>query len=113
MLQLPAVVNARTKPVVLSLSTLYFLGLYLLTNRFHLGTPQLLPFSWVDSHAPFWGWTIWVYTSAYAGIMLGFWGSQDSRNINRLFYGFITLVTVSVTVFFFWPTTFPRADFPT
>ena len=46
MLQLPAVVNARTKPVVLSLSTLYFLGLYLLTNRFHLGTPQLLPFSW-------------------------------------------------------------------
>lgn len=86
--------------------------IYLVTNRYHLFEPQLLPFSWIDEVAPFLPWTVWIYVSEYILFPAAYFTSKDSENLTRYAYAFIALQISSVFIFVFWPTTYPRELFP-
>jgi membrane-associated phospholipid phosphatase len=86
--------------------------LYLPTNHFHLFTPQLLPFSWFDRLIPFLPRTVWIYISEYVFFIAVYFTCRDIVNLNKYFYSFLTLQTISVVIFCLWPTTYPRDLFP-
>ncbi len=88
------------------------LMLYQLTNRAHLFTPRILPFSRVDSAMPFWPWSVWIYFTEYAFFVYAYFFMKDLRLVTRYYYAYMTILFVSVTVFMLFPVTFPRSDFP-
>lgn len=101
-----------------SLWGLFFLGgaatliPYQLLNRFHVFEPQLLLFDKIDEMMPLWSWTVWIYITEYAFFLIAYFGLQNRENVTRYFYSYITILLISFVVFFFYPVTFPRADFP-
>jgi hypothetical protein len=86
--------------------------LYQFTNRVHLFTPKVLPFTSVDAAMPFWPWTVWVYFTEYAFFIYAYFFMRDLRLVTRYYYAYMTILFVSVTVFMLFPVTFPRADYP-
>ena len=88
------------------------IALYLLANHFHLSSPQLLPMSWVDERVPFLPNTVWIYISEYIFFTVVYLVSRDMANLNKYLYSFLTLQIVSVLIFWAWPTTFPRDQYP-
>ena len=87
-------------------------ALYLLTNHVHIFEPQRLGLTWVDQNVPFTPWTIWLYVSEYVYFILIYVLCRDELNLNRYFYSFSALQIISYFFFVFWPTTYPRAEFP-
>ena len=88
------------------------IALYLVANHFHLSSPQLLPMSWVDEQVPFLPNTVWIYISEYVFFTVIYLLSKDMVNLNKYLYSFLSLQVVSVLIFWAWPTTYPRDQFP-
>jgi len=86
--------------------------LYLTSNHFHFFTPQLLPLSWVDTLVPFLPYTVWIYISEYVFFAVVYITCKDMVNLNKYFYSFLVLQSLSVLIFWVWPTTYPRELFP-
>jgi membrane-associated phospholipid phosphatase len=86
--------------------------LYLTSNHFHFFTPQYLPMTWVDQAVPFIPLTLWIYISEYVFFAAIYLTCRDLVNANKYLYSFFALQTVSVAIFWMWPTTFPRHLFP-
>jgi membrane-associated phospholipid phosphatase len=86
--------------------------LYLAANHIHLFPPQLLPLSWVDQVTPFLPNTVWIYVSEYLFFFFIYHLCRDMVNTNKYLYSFLTLQILSVTIFWLWPTTYPRDQFP-
>jgi membrane-associated phospholipid phosphatase len=119
--QIPTAWESWSLPVFMTRENKYAVGwsmfavaaaMYLLANHFHIFPPRLLPMSWVDLAVPFLPSTFWVYTSEYVFFAVIYICSRDMNNLNKYFYSFLTLQLVSVAVFFVWPTTYPRGQFP-
>jgi membrane-associated phospholipid phosphatase len=110
-----------TLPIFMTKENKYLMGLflalcavalYLPANHFHFFPPQLLPFSWVDTVVPFLPYTVWIYISEYVFFVAVYLTCRDLVNLNKYFYSFLALQTVSVFIFWVWPTTYPRDLFP-
>ncbi|OFZ55288.1 MAG: hypothetical protein A2428_09095 [Bdellovibrionales bacterium RIFOXYC1_FULL_54_43] len=86
--------------------------LYLTSNHFHFFPPQYLPMSWVDQVVPFVPLTIWIYLSEYLFFVTIYFLCKDMANANKYLYSFFACQTVSVLIFWIWPTTYPRELFP-
>ena len=86
--------------------------LYLTSNHFQLFTPQYLPMSWVDRAVPFLPNTVWIYLGEYLLFTTVYINCRDMVNLNRYIYSFLFLQTVSVMIFWLWPTTYPREVYP-
>ena len=86
--------------------------LYLTSNHIHLFPPRLLPMSPLDHAVPFMPWTVWIYTSEYLFFAAVYVTCRDLVNLNKYLYSFIVLQSVSVAIFWLWPTTYPRDAFP-
>ncbi len=86
--------------------------LYQLTNRVHLFEPALLEFGAVDKIMPFLPSTVWIYFTEYAFFVYAYFWMRDLRLVTRYYYAYMTILFVSVTVFMFFPVTFPRSSFP-
>ncbi len=87
-------------------------ALYLLSNHFHFFNPQLMHLSIVDVRIPFLPYTVWIYVSEYLFFVSVYCSCQNILNLNKYFYSFLSLQTVSVFIFWLWPTTYPRELFP-
>jgi len=87
-------------------------ALYLYSNHFHLYPPQFLPMYWIDTVVPFLPHTVWIYVSEYIFFVAVYLTCRDMVNLNKYFYSFLTLQTLSVLIFWIWPTTYPRDLFP-
>lgn len=85
---------------------------YLASNHFHFFTPMQLPMSKIDEWVPFIPHTVWIYSSEYYLFALVYIFTKDSVNLGRYIYSFFFLQLTSVIIFWVWPTTFPRGDFP-
>jgi len=109
---LPLFINRENKLPVGAAMFLIAALLYLSSNRFHLFEPQLLPMTWIDRAVPFMPHSVWIYISEYIYFPLIYILCRDMENLNKYFYSFLGLQTVSVIIFWLWPTTFPRGDFP-
>ncbi len=104
--------DAKSRWVHLFIGGACTLILYQLTNRMHLFEPRLLEFGAVDHAMPFWPWTVWIYFTEYAFFVYAYFWMKDLRLVTRYYYAYMLILFVSVTVFLFYPVTFPRADYP-
>jgi membrane-associated phospholipid phosphatase len=86
--------------------------LYLASNHNPVFEPQLLGMTWVDRVIPFLPRSVWIYTSEYIFFLIVYINCRDMINLNKYLYAFVALQLISVTIFFFWPTTYPRDLFP-
>jgi membrane-associated phospholipid phosphatase len=109
---LPQVVTVKNKPWVGAIGAIIAALMYIGSNRFHLFEPQLLTYTSLDQAIPFVPWTFWIYASEYLFFFAIYLSLKSEHTMNRYIYSFFTLQTVSVLIFIFWPTTFPRDDFP-
>jgi membrane-associated phospholipid phosphatase len=91
-----------------------FIGasLYLTTNHYPIFPAQMLPMTALDRAIPFIPQTVWIYSSEMFLFFSVYILSKDLVNANKYLYSFLALQIVSVTVFFLWPTTYPRDLFP-
>lgn len=108
-------------PLIITKENKYSMGLvlavvattmYMTTNHIHFFTPQLLPMGAIDRAVPFLPHTVWIYTSEYYLFLTVYLLCKDVQNLNRYAYAFLALQSVSVLIFVFWPTTYPRDLFP-
>jgi membrane-associated phospholipid phosphatase len=108
-------------PLFLTRETKYLYGwtmfgfaalIYALANHLFLFPPKLLPMYWVDRMTPFMPNSIWIYLSEYAFFTTIYMVSRDMVNLNKFLYSFLILQVTSVTIFWLWPTTYPRDLFP-
>ncbi len=106
------VLNAGNRAQVILGSTIAFILLYGLPNRYHLVEPRLLPLLWADRMTPFLVESIWIYLSAMFMMFAAFFLLNEIKSHNQLVMSFGMLALMSVTVFWILPTTYPRADFP-
>jgi len=86
--------------------------LYLTSNHLHLSPPQYLPFTWIDESAPFIPLSVWIYISEYVYFIFVYFAIRDNVTLNKYLYSITTLQVVSVAIFWLWPTTYPRMNFP-
>jgi membrane-associated phospholipid phosphatase len=119
--QTPALGSGFALPMFITAENRYFAGflmfliaavLYLTSNHVHLFPPQFLPMTWVDQAVPFAPWTVWIYLSEYIFFGIIYALTRNYANLNKYWYSFVGLQIVSVTIFWIWPTTYPRDSFP-
>lgn len=104
--------DAKSRWVHLFIGGACTLILYQLTNRIHIVEPKLLEFGPVDNAMPFWPWTVWIYFTEYAFFVYAYFWMKDLRLVTRYYYAYMMILFVSVTVFLFYPVTFPRDNYP-
>ena len=85
---------------------------YITSNHFHIFPPVLLPMSAIDQWVPFIPQTVWIYTSEYWFFVTVYLVCKDLENVNKYLYSFLALQIFSVMIFWIWPTTYPRENFP-
>lgn len=85
---------------------------YYLTNHYPIYPPVELPKTWIDLNAPFWPWSVLVYTSEYFYFAFVFFQLRNHDNINKYLYSFFTLQIFSCAIFLFYPTIYPRDALP-
>ena len=112
MMSLPLLINEQNKYKMGLILWVLAVILYLPPNHFHLFTPQLLPMTWVDETVPFMPYTVWIYISEYLFFVMVYVSCKNLANLTKYFYSFLTLQSVSVMIFWFWPTTYPRDLYP-
>jgi membrane-associated phospholipid phosphatase len=86
--------------------------LYISSNWIHFFVPTQLPMTRWDLAIPIVPQWVFIYISEYLFFVAVYVTSKDMTNLNKWFYSFMSLQTVSVLIFFLWPTTYPRDLFP-
>jgi len=109
---LPLFLNRKNKYPYSLLWVAIGASLYLSSNHFPIHVPQLLPMTQWDRAIPFVPWTVWIYSSEMFLFFSVYGFSRDYVNANKYLYSFLAIQIISVTIFFLWPTTYPRGDFP-
>src|SRR6476620_9379160 len=113
--------NQWVLPIFITKKNKYWVGLflcivavmlYLSSNHYHFIPPRLLPLSWVDQLVPFLPGSVWIYISEYIFFLAVYITCKDMVNLNKYFYSFLSLQSVSVLIFWICPTTYPRDLFP-
>jgi len=111
-MKLPIFVTKGNKIFVGALMYAVSYAGYYLTNHHNFLEPRLLPFTWVDSGAPFLPYTVLVYMSEYFYFAFVYILLSNSDNINKYLYSFFTLQLFSCSIFMIVPTIYPRELFP-
>ncbi|MBI4042361.1 MAG: phosphatase PAP2 family protein [Deltaproteobacteria bacterium] len=82
---------------------------YEFTNKFQFFEPSPLPLMWVDKAIPLIPWTVWIYFSQYIYFFFGLAFIKHVHVMRKLMIAFFFCLTLSFLIFFFYPTTCPRA----
>jgi membrane-associated phospholipid phosphatase len=109
---LPLFMTKENKYVTGVVLAFVAVALYLPANHIHIFPPQELPRGWIDMMVPFMPYTVWIYLSEYLFFIAVYMTCKNMTNLNKYFYSFLTLQSVSVLIFWVWPTTYPRDLFP-
>jgi membrane-associated phospholipid phosphatase len=110
--RLPLFLTAGNKFPVGAVMFFLAVALYLPVNHFPAFEPQLLPLSWADRAVPFLPNTVWIYISEWFFFIFVYSMARDLTNLNKYFYSFLALQVVSIAIFWVWPTTYPRGEYP-
>ena len=111
-LALPLFITAKNKVLVGVIAFIFASIIYLSSNHFLLFTPHLLTLTKLDKAIPFIPATIWIYLTEYFLFISVYLLYKDLANLNKYLYSFMGMQIVSVLIFIFYPTIYPRADFP-
>ncbi|MBI3541893.1 MAG: phosphatase PAP2 family protein [Deltaproteobacteria bacterium] len=89
----------------------FFFG-YSLPNHYHLFPPQQLPLTPLDRAIPLMPWTILVYTSEYYLFVSAYFLFREELTRNKYIWSYFGVLFLGALFFIFFPTTYPRADWP-
>jgi len=111
-MKLPLFVTQKNKYFAGAL--MYGMGymFYYFTNHHPIFREHYLPLTWVDQNAPFLPYSVYVYISEYFYFAFVYILLNNYDNINKYLYSFFFLQLVSCSVFLFYPTVYPRGNFP-
>lgn len=109
---LPLFINRQNRILMALLCGVVFLFGYTIPNHFHLFTPQQLPLTPWDRAVPLMPWTIFVYTSEYVLFVSAYFAFSHELNRNRYVWSYFGVLLVGAFFFVFYPTTYPRNDYP-
>jgi len=112
MITLPLFITESNRIRMAFFCGLAFLFGYSIPNHFHYFIPQQLPLTEYDRAVPFLPWTIFVYTSEYVFFATAYFMLSDEVNRNRYIWSYFGVLLVGSIFFFFYPTTYPRGDYP-
>ena len=112
MMTLPLFIHQNNRVMMALLCALVFFIGYTVPNHFHLFEPQLLPLTQWDLAIPFMPWTIFAYVSEYVLFVSAYFLFSDGLNRNRYVWGYFGVLLVGAFFFVFYPTTYPRVDYP-
>ncbi|OFZ22551.1 MAG: hypothetical protein A2X94_03595 [Bdellovibrionales bacterium GWB1_55_8] len=82
------------------------------TNHFQSSPLALLEMTTLDRLIPLIPETIWLYHSDIPLMILAYVLCRDLLALNKFLYSFVALHVLSNVIFVFWPTTYPREEFP-
>lgn len=110
--RLPLFVNEKNKIIsgAIMYSISYFT--YYMTNHYPYFEPIYLPMNWVDRNVPFIPHSVWIYMSEYFYFVFIYLLLKKNNHINKYLYSFLSLQLFACLIFFFFPTTYPRENFP-
>jgi len=86
--------------------------LYHLPQRWYIGTPALLPFTFVDRLLPFWPWSGVLYFAVFPLLLGTFLSLRDFGTASRFLYASLLAQVIGAGAFLLWPTVYPRESFP-
>lgn len=92
---------------------LSILGCYGASKLGVLGPYQLLPLTPLDEAIPYLPWTIWIYGTATWACVLAWAIVPTLLHARRLWATLALASVICCAVFIVWPTTYPRAAYPT
>ncbi len=111
-MELPLIVTKKNKYFTGALMFALSYTIYYLTNHHPVFTPVELPMSWIDQMTPLIPWTVVIYMSEYFYFAFVYILLKNTRNLSMYLYSFFSLQVFACIIFFFYPTTFPRANYP-
>ena len=88
------------------------LSLYMASNHLLLFEPRYLPFTSVDRIIPFVPASIWIYVSAFILIGIPYFSEPRLKEAKKFLDAFFIVAGISFVIFWLWPTTYPKAEFP-
>ena len=109
---LPLFLTPQNKYKMALVCTVIVSLVYLVPNHLPIYEPATLRFSWIDHAVPFVPNTFWIYMSEFLMYIVAYTLAKDLRNANQFIYAFIGLFSICSVIFLFFPTTFPRQDYP-
>lgn len=109
---LPIFVTRENKHLVGAITFVFAAVIYLMSNHFPFFEPKMLPMTAWDQAIPFIPETVWIYLSEYVFFIVIYLLCRETINMNRYVYAVVALQVVSVTIFWAWPTTYPRSLYP-
>ncbi len=89
----------------------HFLG-YGISNHYPVKVPTHLPWMPSETLIPFLPETFWIYLSAVPMLFAYFMYEEDRKKAVQYLFSYLGLVTMSVIVFVFFPTVYPRELYP-
>lgn len=89
-----------------------FYVFYAFTNRVQFFEPKLLPLNQWDLFFPFIPWTLLIYLTEIPMMFFGYFHLKETKSRSSYAASFAVVTAISITTFLFFPTTFPRDQFP-
>lgn len=109
---LPVFINGSNRIRMAFVCGIVFFLSYTIPNHFHLFPPQQLPLTPFDQSIPLLPWTVFVYVSEYVLFISAYFMFDDELNRNKYIWTYFGVSLVGALFFVFWPTTYPRANYP-
>lgn len=109
---LPLFINEKNKIPYFIVLYILAASMYLTSNHYQIFTPQYLPMTWIDRAIPLVPSTLWVYMSEYLYFIFVYFSVKNIVTVNKFVYAFMAQQLFAVTIFWIWPTTFPREMYP-
>jgi membrane-associated phospholipid phosphatase len=111
-LVLPVFVRKQTKLLYCVGGCLMGGTFYILSNHSHWFPAHQLRLTSVDQAIPFIPETVWIYNSDMILFPAAYLVSNSMTVLSRYLYSFLFVLLISVAIFLFWPTIYPRDLFP-
>jgi membrane-associated phospholipid phosphatase len=100
--------NQINRLTAYTLTYIYAIGGYLITNHFNWRPIHYLPLTPFDLQTPFLDWSGWIYISVYFVPMLAGVLVTKDRDIRAMLYCFNGVSTFCFIFFLLYPTIYPR-----
>lgn len=109
---LPLFINKHNRVLMALLCGVAFFFGYSIPNHYHLFVPQQLPLTEFERSIPLMPWTILIYTSEYWLFISAYFLFKEDLTRNKYIWGYLGVLTIGAFFFVFYPTTYPRGEYP-
>lgn len=111
-LTLPLFIHKNNRLLMAILCGVAFFFGYTIPNHYHLYQPRLLPLTEMDMLIPLVPWTIFIYLSEYFLFVSAYFLFKSEYTRNRYIWGYFGVLFVGMIIFVFFPTAYPRSEYP-